>query len=747
LFTNWIKLVNDITLPGTQAVVHKTAALRVTGEYKDDENQLNAIPTEVVPVDEPKITYNENTENTTIKFKDAIPQGSFVLLRTFVTAIEYGLDQFVRSGADEALEKVDLLDLNVIMYRCEAEERDESDGKDGVYVVPNYGPLTYAGLHGWVHPVREMVARNDTAHPIADNLRAGNWAMDFTISRLFKYLKNYPNLKPFIAWLESRFNRIRTIPQVLVPRYFALVIFTAYTACYRRVMNLMPGSLKRSTMFLNNLALVSVQMVGKVPSASVFPFETLGSMAAGLPHFSSGYMRCWGRDVFLSFKGLLLSTGRFEDAKNHILGFAATLKHGLIPNLLDSGRYPRYNARDATWFFLQSIQDYCKAVPDGTDILDEKIKRRFPLDDTFVELDDPRAFSEESTIREIIYEIFARHAKGIQFREANAGPDIDQQMKDEGFNQNIYVDWKNGIIFGGNEWNCGTWMDKMGESEKAGNKGHPGTPRDGAAIEITGLLKSALRWVNNLRVEEKFPWNTVTNQNGDEVSFMEWERKLQRSFEKAYYIPRDPKKDILFEVDSKIVHRRGIYKDLYRSSKPYEDYQLRPNFAIAMTVAPELFDVDRAMGALAAADTIILGPVGMRTLDPEDYNYRPYYENSIDNDDFATSKGRNYHQGPEWVWLRGYYLRAMLQFDVLRKKRYGGDRKETFQQLHLRMIELSRWIRQSPWGGLTELTNKDGAICNDSSPTQAWSAATIIDLFEDSKHYLEYSKAHRKPSY
>jgi glycogen debranching enzyme len=38
----------------------------------------------------------------------------------------------------------------------------------------------------------------------------------------------------------------------------------------------------------------------------------------------------------------------------------------------------------------------------------------------------------------------------------------------------------------------------MGESERAGTKGLPGTSRDGAPVEITGLLKSALTWAANL---------------------------------------------------------------------------------------------------------------------------------------------------------------------------------------------------------------------------------------------------------
>lgn len=682
-----------------------------------DTTYLQGLPSRVQRIDGTRV--DENNGDTTISVLDTFIPGSIALFETSIPIFEHPdelSNDKITEGADEAFSELNLVDLNFVLYRCEAEERDSCGGQDGVYDIPNHGPLIYAGLQGWWSVLEDIIRYNSLGHPLCDHLRQGQWALDYIVKRLSKMGEDpeFTALQRPARWLESKFQAVRGLPSFLLPRYFAIIIQTAYVAAWNRGIQLLGDDVRVGQVFIQQLAMVSVQQTGYVNSASLWPVKRVPSLAAGLPHFATDWARCWGRDVFISLRGLLLCTGRFDDAKEHILAFASVLKHGMIPNLLSSGKLPRYNSRDSIWFLLQAIQDYTKMAPNGLELLNEKTPRRFlPYDDTWFPFDDPRAYSQSSTVVDVIQEVFQRHAHGLSFREYNAGSDLDVQMQPEGFQIDINVDWETGLIFGGSQFNCGTWQDKMGESDKAGNKGVPGTPRDGAAIEITGLVYSALTWVTSLYEQGLYPYDKVAIENGKTITFKDWAAKIKTNFERCYYIPTDPKEDAKYDVDSGIVNRRGIYKDLYRSGKPYEDYQLRSNFPIAMVVSPDLFEPSKALAALALADSVLVGPIGMATLDPSDLNYRPDYNNSEDSTDFATSKGRNYHQGPEWVWQRGYFLRALLHFDLARRKS-ADERTESFQQVTRRLEACKQALRGSPWKGLTELTNRNGYHCADS---------------------------------
>lgn len=59
--------------------------------------------------------------------------------------------------------------------------------------------------------------------------------------------------------------------------------------------------------------------------------------------------------------------------------FSSCLRNGLIPNLLDGGRNPRYNCRDACWWYIKAIKDYLIFTKDYS-IFKEKIEQKF-LDD------------------------------------------------------------------------------------------------------------------------------------------------------------------------------------------------------------------------------------------------------------------------------------------------------------------------------------------------------------------------------
>lgn len=234
------------------------------------------------------------------------------------------------------------------------------------------------------------------------------------------------------------------------------------------------------------------------------------------------------------------------------------------------------------------------------------------------------------------------HFQGLVYRERNAGHEIDEHMCEKGFNNQIGINPNTGFVFGGNDANCGTWMDKMGSSQKADNKGRPTTPRDGSAVELVGLQMAVLRFMQQMSANHMIPYTSVerTANNGRTVwTYEQWANLVGENFDRQFYVAHDPQQQ-------KLANKMGIYKDSVGATQAWADYQLRCNFPIAMCAAPEMFDAKHAWTALEQARKSILGPLGMKTLDPDDWTYRGFYDNSNDSDDPLVAHGANYHQGP-----------------------------------------------------------------------------------------------------
>jgi len=606
------------------------------------------------------------------------------------------------------LQGLTLSDLNYLLFSCESEELDRSKGQRGAYNLDGYGPLVYCGLLGICTALDlERLKNNDFVDgPILSNVRNGDWLLGYLTARL----GDFPSLCKTKAWLESVLEILAQMPRDLVPFQFDRVVSELCCAACNELLKGSGEFLARgstSSSLLQDLAVAAAQFWAATPSAPLHwdraqkeGWLKVPSLAAGLPHFASGFMRNWGRDTFISLRGCLLLTNRFEEARDTLLVYASVVRHGLCPNLLDAANRPRYNARDATWFFMQAIQDYASMSPEGLDFLKAPVELKWPTKEWDATLPEPKC------VADLMHTILQAHAKNIKFREWNAGSSIDEHMKDEGFNIEVKFEEETGLIYGGNEWNCGTWMDKMGSSEKAGNKGWPATPRDGAAVEIIGLLKSALRWVSSLD-PAIFPYDSVKLASGKELSYKDWNSRLQASFETKFWIENGS---------------GGYYKDTLGASRQWQDGQLRPNFPIAMAVAPELFSANKAQAALRTAERLI-GPLGMCTLDPKDKEYRGDYHNDDDSCDKSVAHGWNYHQGPEWVWPMGFFLKAWHRFFP----KGSGSGSDGRQEVLSKLLKHRAMLPANAWRSLPELTNSKGQVCHHSCPAQAWSIATLLD--------------------
>ena len=105
------------------------------------------------------------------------------------------------------------------MFRCDEEERDFTKGKRGTYSLSDR-KLEYAGLMSIVHILEEQQILMNMGHPLFDNLRQGDWLLDYQADRL----ASMSNLQRYQSFMYTVFSKVKQVPLSLKPKYASKAI-------------------------------------------------------------------------------------------------------------------------------------------------------------------------------------------------------------------------------------------------------------------------------------------------------------------------------------------------------------------------------------------------------------------------------------------------------------------------------------------------------------------------------------------
>jgi predicted glycogen debranching enzyme len=197
--------------------------------------------------------------------------------------------------------------------------------------------------------------------------------------------------------------------------------------------------------------------------------EDLRTVIAGYHWFTD-----WGRDTMISLEGLLLQTGRYQEARYVLHTFAQYVHDGLIPNMFPE-RSARgvYHTADATLWFFHAIDRYVTYTHDR-----HLLRELLP----------------------VLQDIIAWHVRGTHF--------------------GIVVDARDGLLQQGAPGYQLTWMDAKCD-------GWVVTPRRGKAVEINALWYNALC---NLA-----EWLRDEQQAADAAAIAEHARRAETAFNERFF--------------------------------------------------------------------------------------------------------------------------------------------------------------------------------------------------------------------
>ncbi|MBV9104854.1 MAG: glycogen debranching enzyme family protein [Verrucomicrobia bacterium] len=198
------------------------------------------------------------------------------------------------------------------------------------------------------------------------------------------------------------------------------------------------------------------------------------TIIAGYPWFGD-----WGRDTFISLRGLCLATDRLAAARDILLEWASTVSMGMLPNRFpDRGVQPEFNSVDASLWYIIAVSEYLNATRARPDLED-------------------RAVTEK--LHTAIDAILSGYSGGTRFR--------------------IKVD-EDGLLAAGEPGVQLTWMDAKVDGQVI-------TPRIGKPVEVQAL------WINALWVGQSFSsqWKPFFTKAAETFAIRFWNQMRNQLFD------------------------------------------------------------------------------------------------------------------------------------------------------------------------------------------------------------------------
>ncbi len=321
------------------------------------------------------------------------------------------------------------------------------------------------------------------------------------------------------------------------------------------------------------------------------------SIIAGYPWFSD-----WGRDTAICIPGLLIATGRLDDARRVLEAFALQTFCGLVPNCFDNATgQAEYNTVDASLWFVHAACRYIRAAGDPG-VLDTRIG---------------------AACRQIL----AAYALGTDF--------------------GIHVDAADGLVDAGDITTQLTWMD-------AKRNGVVFTPRHGKAVEINALWYSAQLEFADVaeRVEPSLTrkLRDDASKTGESLRTKFWNAKAGCLYDALVPAnePARPASDVAMGSRRMIPPRPAG-----AAYRPNDD--IRPNQIFAVSLPHSALTPEQQRSVVRVVRDRLLTPVGLRTLDAANPRYIPRFEGDL------MARDNAYHNGTVWPWLLGPYCTAVVR--------------------------------------------------------------------------------------